>query len=473
MKKGYVMDMSEGPLAPMILRFVIPLMLSSFLQLFFNAADMIVAGRFAGAGALAAVGSTSALISLIINVFLGLSIGCNVVVAGLYGSKRVEEARKAVHTSVTVSLIGGAVLSVTGVLLAAPLLSLMGTPPDIIGEASRYMRIYFLGMPVIMLYNFGSAIFRALGDTRRPLMYLTAAGVINVGLNIIFVTRFGMGVAGVAWATIISQFVSTSLLIRAMLRSDGVLKLEPRKLGIDTDKLRRIMKIGLPAGVQSVMFSLSNVLLQSSVNSLGSLAVAGCTADGNIESFVYCSMNAYHHATISFTAQNLGSGKLDRVRKILYISLAMEIATGLFFGWGVYLNGARMVSIYNTDPDVIRFALQRMSVVSTTYFLCGMQEVLAGYLRGVGRSVTPAAVSAVAICGVRILWIYTAFPLSRTVTNLFISYPLSWSCAVVVLAVCIARYNRKSGISSAGKKKKAAPRVSEPVPAAADSAAGV
>lgn len=440
--------MTEGPILPMFIRFAIPLMLSGILQLLFNAADMVVAGRFAGSIALAAVGSTSALINLIINVFVGLSVGCNVVVAGLFGSGRYDEVRKGVHTSVTVSLIGGIVLCFAGILLSRPLLELMGTPPDVIGESVKYMRLYFAGMPVMMLYNFGSAIFRAMGDTRRPLIFLTCAGVINVFLNIFFVTRFGLGVAGVALATVISQCVSTGLLLRAMFLSDGCFRLEISSLGVDLKILKNIVKIGVPAGLQSIMFSVSNVLLQSSVNSLGSVAMAGSTADGNIESFVYTSMNAFCQATISYTAQNYASGKYERVRKALLVSLALETAVGLAVGWGVYGLGERAVRLYNTDPEVIKYALQRMSIVSTTYFLCGMQEVMAGYLRGIGQSLAPMLVSAVAICGVRILWIYTAFPLARNLRNLFTSYPVSWAAAVVAMLFVIRYYNKKTGISA-------------------------
>lgn len=450
-KRSYEINMTEGPMVPQILKFAIPLMFSSMLQLLFNSADMIVVGQFAGSGALAAVGSTTALINLIINIFVGLSVGSNVVIANHYGAGRYKDVRESVHTAIAISLAGGVMLAVIGIAAAVPMLRLMGTPDEVITDAALYMRIYFLGMPVIMLYNFGSAIFRAIGDTRRPLLFLSAAGLVNIALNLVFVILFDMGVAGVAWATIISQCLSSGLIVLSLCHSEGCFKLRLKKIRLHKDKFIEIMKIGIPSGLQGVMFSISNVLLQASVNSLGKVAMAGCAADTNIEHFVYFAMNAFHHTVISFTAQNYGAMKYSRMKRAFLLCLGFEIAVGLAAGWGVYLLGDKVVSIFNKEPEVIEYALQRMSVVATTYFLCGMQEIGVGYLRGIGESLSPMLVSFICICGVRIAWIYTVFPAHRNLTALFTSYPLSWLVAFVGLMIIKMRADRKLGI--AGKNK--------------------
>lgn len=315
--KSYEIDMCHGPLFRKILLFTLPLMLSGILQLLFNAADVIVVGQFAGNEALAAVGSTSALTNLLVNLFIGLSVGVNVLVARFYGAQQEQEAQEAVHTAVVVSILGGILLAFIGIVLAQPLLQWMDTPDNVISHSVLYMRIYFVGMPVMLLYNFGSAILRAIGDTRRPLYFLAAAGVINVILNLIFVINFHMGVAGVALATIISQCVSAALIMRCLMKSEGCIRVEWTKLRIHWKMLGKIAQIGLPAGVQGVLFSISNVLIQSSVNSFGSVAMAGNTAAQNIEGFVYTSMNSVHQTAVSFTSQNLGGRQYGRINKIL------------------------------------------------------------------------------------------------------------------------------------------------------------
>lgn len=446
-KKSYEMNMSEGKLLPLIVSFAIPLMLSSFLQLLFNAADMVVAGRFVGSSALAAVGSTSALINLIINVFIGLSIGANVVLANYYGANKFKDVRETLHTSIMVAIIGGVFLGIIGFCFAKPLLEMMGSPEDVIDQSALYMKIYFLGMPATMLYNFGSAIFRAIGDTKRPLIFLTIAGVLNVFLNVGFVTVFKMGVDGVAWATIISQCVSTALIIITLLKTDGCFKLRFKRLKIHKDKLIEIMKIGLPAGLQGITFSISNVILQSSVNSLGSVAMAGCSADSNIENFVYTAMNAFYQTTISFTAQNYGAKQYKRMNKSLAINVCLTIITGLVMGWGAFFFGEELIGLYSKEADVIAFGLQRMSIVATTYFLCGLQEVFVGYLRGIGKSFVPMVISVFAICGVRILWVYTVFVQNRNVKVLFTAYPISWAVALVAMIICCIVYNKKLGLT--------------------------
>lgn len=435
--KSYEIDMCNGPLLGKILLFAIPLMLSGILQLLFNAADIIVVGRFVGHEALAAVGSTSSLINLLVNVFIGLSVGTNVLVANYYGAKKYGHVSETVHTSVLTSLICGCALILIGIFLAGPLLTLMGTPDDVLGQATLYMRIYFVGMPVIMLYNFGSAILRAIGDTQRPLYFLLIAGIINVLLNLFFVTQLHMGVAGVALATVLSQAVSAGLVVRTLIKSDGCFQLELSKLKIHPDRLRQMIRIGLPAGMQGAIFSISNVLIQSSINSFGSVAMAGSTAASNIEGFVYTSMNALHQTALSFTSQNYGAGKMDRINRILLLCLGCVTAVGLVMGNGAYFFGRQLLGIYSSDPEVISYGLVRMFYICVPYFLCGVMDVMVGVLRGLGYSIMPMLVSLTGACGLRILWILTVFQWSRSLETLFLSYAISW--ALTALAHKIGR----------------------------------
>ena len=428
--------MCSGPLFGKILLFTLPLMLSGILQLLFNAADVVVVGRFAGNEALAAVGSTGALTNLLVNLFIGLSVGANVLVARYYGAKAWEEVSQTVHTSIVVSVIGGIVLAFLGIVLARPLLHLMDTPDNVIGHSVIYMRIYFLGMPVMLLFNFGSAILRAIGDTRRPLFYLIIAGVINVCLNLCFVIVFHMGVAGVALATVISQCVSTGLILRCLIKSEGCFQLRRDKLGINMDKLGKITAIGLPAGIQGSLFSISNVLIQSSVNSFGSVAMAGNTAGSNVEGFVYTAMNSVHQTAVSFTGQNLGGKKYDRINKILLECLLFVAAIGLVLGNGAYLLGNQILSVYSSDQEVIAYGLQRMSIICTFYCLCGMMDVLVGSIRGLGYAVMPMIVSLLGACAFRVVWIYTVFQWDRTLRTLYISYPVSWSLTALAHLAC-------------------------------------
>ena len=437
MKKKYEIDMCNGPLLGKILLFSLPLIASGILQLLFNAADMIVAGRYAGSVALAAVGATSSLINLLINVFMGLSVGTNVAVAHYYGAKREEDLSQTIHTSISLSLVCGAFLMIVGIVLAAPLLTLMGTPADVLPHSVSYMRIYFVGMPVMLLYNFGAAILRAVGDTRRPLYYLLFAGVINVILNLIFVIRFGMGVKGVAYATIISQAISTILIVRCLMQMEGPCKLELSKLCMDGDKIKRIAKVGLPAGFQGAIFSISNVLIQSSVNSFGAVAVAGNTACCNLEGFVYNAMNAFHQTALSFTGQNMGAKKTDRVKKILVYCQACVIVTGLAMGLAGVHFGRELLSIYSDEVAVIDFGYRRMRIIFTTYFLCGTMDVMVGSLRGMGFSIMPMIVSLLGACGLRVLWILTYFRMHPTPEVLYASYPVSWAITTLVHIACL------------------------------------
>jgi len=434
--KRYEMDLCSGPILNKILIYTLPLIASGILQLLFNAADMIVAGRFAGSIALAAVGATSSLVNLFINVFLGLSVGTNVVIAHFYGARMNNEVSETVHTSVALALICGVVLSILGFVLAPPMLKLMGTPAEVLPHSVDYLRIYFLGMPVMLIYNFGAAILRAVGDTRRPLYYLTLAGAVNVILNVIFVVSFGLGVKGVALATIISQAVSAFMVIRVLIKSEGVIKLDIKGVRLYRDKVMRIARVGLPAGFQGSIFSISNVLIQSSVNSFGAVAVAGNTAAMNLEGFVYNSMNAFHQTAISFTGQNMGARQYSRVKKIMTTCLACVFVTGALLGTVSYIFGAPLLSLYTTSGDVIGYGLKRMQIIMLSYFLCGIMDVMVGTIRGMGYSVMPMIVSLMGACVFRIIWIFTVFRLIHEPACLYMSYPISWGLTFAAHLMC-------------------------------------
>ena len=441
--RSYEIDMCNGPLLGKILIFTVPLMISGILQLLFNAADMVVVGRFAGSDALAAVGSTGSLINLLVNLFIGLSVGANVLTARYYGANQKKELSEIVHTAITTSFISGCILILIGFVLARPVLGIMGTPDNVIDGAVLYMRIYFAGMPAMMTYNFGSAILRAVGDTKRPLYYLLLAGVINVVLNLVFVIVFSMGVAGVALATIISQAVSAVLVVRCLIRSDGVYRIVLKDLRIHRDKLYKMVQIGVPAGMQGALFSLSNVLIQSSVNSFGSIAMAGNTAAGNLEGFVFVAMNALHQAAISFTGQNYGARNFRRIGKIMGICLGLVLAVGLVLGNASYLFSGTLLKLYSSDPEVIGFGVLRMSIICTFYCLCGMMDVMVGIMRGLGYAVMPMLVSLTGACAFRVVWIYTIFKHYTTLESLYWSYPISWGLTFAVHFVCFVVVYRK------------------------------
>lgn len=443
MKKSYEIDMCNGPILGKILVFSIPLMLSGILQLLFNAADVIVVGRYAGSQSLAAVGSTTSLINLLVNVFIGLSIGVNVLVAQYYGAKKEQDANDTVHTAVSLSLVSGVILIFLGILAAKPLLELMGTPEDVIDKSVVYMRIFFAGMPATMLYNFGSAILRAVGDTKRPLYFLTIAGVINVVLNLFFVIALNMDVAGVALATVISQCVSAGMVLLCLIQSDGCLKLRLKKLKIHKSKFKKILKIGLPAGMQGAVFSISNVLIQSSVNSFGSVAMAGNTASANIEGFIYNAMNAVYQTNLSFTSQNYGGRKYARINKILYTCIAVVSGVGLVLGLAAFGAGRTLLGIYSSDPEVLRYGMMRLAIFGTTYFLCGIMDTMVGSLRGIGASVLPMIVSLTGACAFRVLWIFTIFQWNRTLTTLYLSYPVSWVITGIAHIICFILIRKK------------------------------
>ena len=443
--KKYEIDMCNGPLFKKILIFYIPLMLSGVLQLLFNAADIVVVGRFAGSHALAAVGSTSALINLLVNLFIGLSVGANVLVARFYGAGLKRDLSEMVHTAIMTSLVAGCFLAVVGIFVAGPALRLMGTPDDVIQHSILYMQIYFAGMPAMMAYNFGAAVLRAVGDTKRPLYYLLIAGVVNVILNLICVIVLHMGVAGVAIPTVISQIVSAILVLRCLVKTDSDYRLDLKQLRIIPEKMWKMVQIGIPAGLQGALFSISNVLIQSSVNSFGSIAMAGNTAASNIEGFIYTSMNALYQTSISFTGQNYGARNHKRIGRILLICEGLVILVGLVMGNAAYLFGDTLLRLYTTEAEVISYGMLRLSFIASTYALCGMMDVIVGSLRGIGCSLLPMFVSLTGACLFRVVWIYTIFQHFHRLETLYISYPISWTLTFSVHLICFLILYRKLG----------------------------
>ena len=443
MRKSYEIDMCSGPLLSRILLFAIPLICSGVLQLVFNATDIIVVGRFVSSNAMAAVGSTSSLINLLVNFFIGISVGANVLVARFRGANDFDDAQETVQTALITAVAGGFVLIALGILLARPMLVWMATPDEVIGQAVLYMRVYFIGMPATMLYNFGAAILRAVGDTRRPLYFLTLAGLVNVAGDLLFVLVLDMGVAGVAVATVISQIISATLIVLCLMRQDGMCNVNLRRMRFHRDKFLRIMQVGLPAGLQSVIFNISNVLIQSSINSFGATVVAGNTAASNIEGFVYTSMNALYQTSLSFTSQNLGARQFGRIDKILVRCLALVFVIGLVLGNGAHLLGQTLLGIYTSEPEVIAYGMMRLGVLSVTYCLCGMMDVVAGSVRGLGYSILPMLVSLVGACVFRIIWIFTVFQWQHTLFSLYISYPISWALTICAHLVCYFAVRRR------------------------------
>lgn len=428
-----------------ILMFSIPLMFSSVLQILFNAADIVVVGKFVGDTALAAVGSNSALINLVTNLFIGLSIGANVIVARYFGGKQDENTSIAVHTSIALGFISGIILTLIGIIGAPFFLRIMLTPEDVLPQAVLYLRILFAGITSMMLYNFGSAVLRSVGDTKRPLYFLLLAGIINVILNLFFVIVLKMSVAGVALATILSQALSCVLVLWCLTKEDSAIKLNFRKIRINKIKFIQILKIGLPAGFQGVVFALSNTVIQSSVNSFGSVVMAGSAAAQNIEGIVYFAMNSFYQASITFTSQCYGAKKFARINRVLAMSLLCVVAAGLICGHGLLFSGYRILGIFSSNSQVIVAGMNRLSVILSTYFLCGIMDVLVGALRGIGYSVLPMVVSLVGSCLLRLLWLATVFQMERfhTTTTVYLSYPISWAITLSVHAVCFAVLRRK------------------------------
>ena len=432
----YEIDMCNGTLMDKLISFSLPLMLSGILQLLFNAVDIIVVGRFTGSQALAAVGSTTALINIFTNLFIGISLGANVLAARFYASGKEKEMSETVHTSITLALISGLVMALAGVLLARFALNLMGTPDDVIDQSVLYMRIYFLGMPFFMLYNYGAAILRAVGDTKRPLFFLVISGMTNAVLNLVLVIVFHMGVAGVAIGTIVSQLISSILVLRCLYTSNTSYRLYFSKLGIKTQYLKQIFQVGIPAGIQSTVINLSNALLQSSVNSFGSVAMAGYTAANNIFGFLYMSVNAVTQSCMSFTSQNYGVKKLKRMDRVLLDCMILSVCVALTLGCGAYFFGPELLKIYTSEADVIRCGVEVLAFTTVPYFCCGIMDLLPGALRGMGYSGVPMILSIIGTVGTRIVWIFGLFPAHRSLSFLFISYPVSWILTILMQAVC-------------------------------------
>lgn len=435
-KNKYEIDMCNGSIMDKLISFSLPLMLSGILQLMFNAVDIVVVGRFSGSQALAAVGSTTALINIFTNLFIGISLGANVLAARFYASGKEKEMSETVHTAITLALISGIIMAVVGLVLAKLALVLMGTPSDVIELSTLYMRIYFCGMPFFMLYNYGAAILRAVGDTKRPLIFLIISGVANAGLNMILVIIFHMGVAGVGIGTVISQLISCILVLRCLYKSEGCYQLRFSKLRIQKVYLRQIFQVGIPAGIQSTVINFSNALLQSSVNSFGSTAMAGYTAANNILGFLYVSVNAVTQACMSFTSQNYGVGKYKRMDRVLINCLILSVVISGVLGCGSYAFGTEILKVYTEDPKVIQCGLEILSMTTVTYFLCGIMDLFPGALRGMGRSGVPMILSIIGTVGTRIVWIFMLFPQHRSLEFLFISYPASWLLTIVMQVIC-------------------------------------
>ena len=439
----YEIDMCNGTIMDKLVSFSVPLMISGILQILFNAVDIIVVGRFSGSQALAAVGSTSALINMMINLFIGISLGANVLAARFYAADRKKEMSETVHTSIMLALISGILMVFVGLICARWSLELMDTPADVIDQATLYMRIYFVGMPFFMLYNYGAAILRAVGDTKRPLMYLIVSGVLNAILNVFLVVCFHLDVAGVGIATVVSQMVSCILVLRCLYKSEGSYQLRFSKLTIKTRYLGQIFAVGVPAGIQSTVINLSNVLLQSSVNSFGSVAMAGYTAANNVLSFLYVSVNSVTQACMSFTSQNYGVHKFKRMDRVLVDCLILSVGVALALGSVAYFFGPEILQIYTEEPDVIASGMEILAYTTLTYFLCGIMDLFPGALRGMGHSGVPMILSILGTVGTRIVWIFGIFPLHRSLGVLFWSYPISWILTIIMQVICFCFVRRK------------------------------
>lgn len=427
--KNYTMDMCEGPIMKKMLIFAVPLMASSLLQLLFNAADIIVVGRFAGDASLAAVGSSSPIVNLLVTLFVGVSVGANVLVARYFGAKLNDQLSETVHTSIAMGIICGAIMTVLGVGGAPVILRWMQTPEEVLNLAVIYLRTYFCGMIPMMIYNFGAAVLRAIGDTKRPLYYLLSAGVINVVFNLIFVIVFHWGVFGVGLATTISQCVSAVCVFRCLMKEQEDIRLYPKKIRIHKHKLILILQIGLPAGIQGTLFSVSNIFIQSAINSFGAIVMAGSSAAFNIEGFIFAANNSFYQAAITFTSQNLGAKKYERINRILIAALVGTVGSGVLFSGIAVLGGPVLLQLYTTSPEVVAAGMVRLGIIGVTFTLGGIMDTIAGSLRGLGYSVVPTAVTLLGACVSRIIWLATVFqiPAYHTIEMVYIIYPLSWT----------------------------------------------
>ena len=435
-KNKYEIDMCNGTLMDKLIVFAVPLMISGVLQLMFNAVDIIVVGQYSGSQSLAAVGSTTALINIFTNLFIGISMGVNVLAARFYAAGQDQEMSETVHTAILVAMISGVIMTFVGVGMARWALEVMETPDDVIDLSTLYMRIYFLGMPFFMLYNYGAAILRAVGDTRRPLLFLIVAGITNAILNVILVVKFHMAVEGVAIATVVSQLISCILVLRCLYQSESSYQLRFSKLRMNVSYLRQIFQVGIPAGIQSVVINFSNAMLQSSVNSFGSTAMAGYTAANNLLGFLYASVNSVTQACMSFTSQNYGVGKFKRMDRVLIDCAIISVVFAGTLGTIFYVFGSEILQIYTKDPDVIKAGMEIISITTIPYFLCGIMDLFPGAMRGMGGSGVPMILSIIGTVGTRIVWIYGIFPLHRSLFVLFISYPGSWLITIAMQVLC-------------------------------------
>ena len=435
--------MCSGSIMDKLISFSLPLMLSGVLQLMFNAVDIVVVGRFSGSQALAAVGSTTALINLFTNLFIGISLGANVLAARFFASGKAREMSETVHTAISLAAISGIIMAFAGLLFSRLALELMGTPSDVIDQSSLYMKIYFIGMPFFMLYNYGAAILRAIGDTKRPLFYLIISGCINAALNMILVIVFHLGVAGVAIATVISQMLSCILVLKCLYQSEGSYQLRFSKLTLKKYCLKQIFQVGIPAGIQSTVITFSNVLLQSSVNSFGSIAMAGYTAANNIFGFLYMAVNSVTQACMSFTSQNYGVSKYKRMDRVLADCMILTVIVSLLLGCGSYVFGHQILRIYTEDAEVIACGMEILSYTTVTYFFCGIMDLFPGALRGMGHSAVPMLLSIIGTVGTRVVWIFGVFPHHRSLAALFLSYPVSWIVTILLQVICFYFVRKK------------------------------
>lgn len=445
--KKRTIDMTSGPLFRNIISYTIPIMLTGFLQLLFNAADLIVVGQFCGSISVAAVGATGSITNLIVNFFIGLSVGTGVAVAQALGAGDGKKAHRTVHTALPTALISGVIITVIGVAFSETFLRWMNTPENVLPLSATYMKIYFAGIIFMMVYNFCASILRATGDTKSPLIFLTIAGVINVVLNVIFVTTFNLNVAGVALATTISQGVSAVLVVIALKHRSDACQLHFSEMKFYKAEFLEIVRIGLPAGIQSALFSISNVIIQSSINSFGDVLMSGNAAATNIEGFVFVILNAFHQTALNFTGQNVGANQYKRAKKVVLICLANVLVIGLTVSTAMYLSGRQLLSIYIPDsPEAIEWGLVRMSCLFLPYCLLGLMDVSTGALRGMGVSLAPMIISVLGVCGIRIGWIYTIFqiPQYHTPQWLYYSYAVSWAVTFVIqLAAFFIVYEKK------------------------------
>ena len=442
-KKRYNMDMTTGSLFPKILSFAFPLMITGLLQIVYNAADVMVVGRFAGSVSLAAVGATSTLVNLMLNLFLGLSMGSGVVVAKHIGAADNAAVHRSVHTAMLLSLVSGILIGLFGFIISPFALKAMGTPAEVLKLSSLYLKIFFLGTPANMIFNYGASILRATGDSKRPLYILTSTGILNVVLNIFFVVKCHMDVAGVALATIIAQYVSAVCVLYILLNINSVIHLSPKKLAIYKDELKDILRIGIPAGLQGSLFSLSNVIIQSSINSFGAAAIAGNTASGNVDSIIFTCCNSVSQTATTFTSQNFGAGQYRRIRKIYFNCIGTSAAIAVIFGIALWFFGPQILTVFSTDAEVIELGMIRLRLFAVTYIINSALDVTTGQMRGLGKSVIPMIVTMVGVCGLRILWVFTVFPQHRSLFMLYFSYPVSWFITGSVLVVMYAITFRK------------------------------